>query len=256
MGSKPTTAQKLEVAKRRRGLKNRITNFTKTAVQYLGEDAIDGIYETAQVILDEDVGENEQQDENQTISSVDPEHQILPFPSAVTDDCFRELPPDRWSIIGDLWKTELAIREGHAADALDHVRTAIIHLSWQYKNNVRTATSGAQTTRAWDKVKFLNHTWKLHRRIYNDNRTVMLRLGDGMGLVDKYPVLDLEDCVVSTSVVDRNTAGQSTNRLTWIWATSVHGEGTEAPEGDHANECKLLARIQQKMNSFILKFIA
>ena len=242
MGSRPTTAQKLEVAKRRRGLKKRITNFTKTAVQYLGEDAIDAIYETDQVFLDEDISENEQHDnDNPRISSVDPERQILPFPKAVTDKQFRELPPERWSVIGDMWKTELSMRQGHAADALDHVRTAIIHLSWQYKNNVRTANSGHQQTRAWDKVKFLNDTWKLHRRIYNHNRTVMLRIGDGTGVVNNYPPLELQDCVVSTSVVDRNTAGQSTDRLTWIWASSVRGQGNTAPEGDHANECKILA---------------
>jgi len=221
-------------------LKSRITNFTNTAVQYLGEEAIEGIYETEQIVLDKDVSEPEEQDEyNSTITTADPEHQILPFPSAVPNKCLKELPPEWWAVIGDLRNTELEIRQGHAADTLDHVRTAVIHLSWQYKNSVRKATSGVQKTRAWDKIKLLNATLTLQRRVYNRNRVIMKQIGHGTGVGDKFPFLDSKDCIVSTTVTNPNSAGQSSDRLTWLWRSSAHGQGPEASEGEYENECKV-----------------
>jgi len=255
LGPRPTTAQKLELAKKRRGLTNRITSFTKTAIQYLGEDAVDGIYEMEQIVLEEDVSEDEEADEdNPTISTADPERQLLPFPSAVPDDCFTELSPDRWSVIGDLIHTELEIREGHGADALEQVRTAIIHLSWQYKNVVRTATSGVQKTRGWDKIKSLNQTWKMQRRLYNHNRNIMMKIGDGTGVSDKYPFLDVKDCTVSTTVANPNSAGQSSDRLSWLWGSSPRVHRPAASEGGHETECKF-PRSLNILGSFIVKFI-
>jgi hypothetical protein len=249
LGRKPTTAQKLELAKKRRGLRNRITSFAKTALQYLGQDAIDGIYETEQIILEEDVSEDEEADEeNPTISAADPERQLLPLPSTVPDGCLRELPPDRWSVIGDLRNIELSIRKGHGADALEQVRTAMIHLSWQYKNILRTATSGVQKTRAWDKIKLLNHTWKLQRRVYNQNRIVMINLGEGTGVAGEYPFLDIKDCTVSTTITNRNSAGQSSDRLPWFMASF---QGSAAAEGEHENECKVLPPLTSTKLIFI-----
>jgi len=240
LGHRPTTAQKLELTKKRRGLKTRITNFTKTAVQFLGDDAVDEIYETEVVVLDEDISEAEDEDEyHPIITMADPENQILPFPSAVPDEWFTVENRDRWSVIGDLRDTELAIRQGHAADALDQVRTAIIHLSWQYKNTVRRSTSGVQKTRAWSKIKSLNSALRLQRRVYNHNRVVMIHIGDGTNVADKFPYLDADDCIVSTTVTNPNSAGQSRNRLTWLWQSSALRQGPVGSEAEHETECEI-----------------
>ena len=244
LGKRPTTAQKLELAKKRRGLRTRITSFTKTALQYLGEDALEAIYETEGLVVDEDLSQDEddKNDEvNPTISAADPEHQILPLPSAVPDDCIGDLPPERWSVIADLRETELQIREGHGADAMDKIRTAVIHLSWQFKNKVRRATSGVQTKRAWDKIKLLNLTCKLQRRVYNHNRLVMMNIGDSTVVSEKYPFLDLKDCTVNTTVTNRTSAGQSCENPPWILGSSTCGKGPAANDAEHENECKVPA---------------
>ena len=246
LGRRPTTAQKLELVKRRRGLKIRITNFTKAAVQYIGEDAVDNIYETEVIALDEDVSEAEEEDEyHPIITTADPEHQILPFPSAVPDECINQLPAEYWSVIGDLRNAELEIRQGHAADALDQVRTAVIHLSWEYKNHVRRSTSGVQKTRAWDKIKLLNSSLRLQRRVYNYNRAVMLRIGEETGVGDKFPFLDSDDCIASTTVTNRNSAGQSSTRLTWLWRSSAFSQGPAASDIEHQNECEIRVSISK-----------
>jgi len=59
LSRKPTTAQKLELADKCRKLRARITSFSNSAVQHLGDDANDSIYEIDQIILDEEVSEGE-----------------------------------------------------------------------------------------------------------------------------------------------------------------------------------------------------
>jgi len=234
LGRRPTTAQKLDLTKRRRGLKTRITNFTKTAVEFLGEDAVDEIYEKDVVVLDEDVSEAEGEDEyDVVITMADPENQVLPFPSAVPNEWWTVEHRDRWAIIGDLRDAELELRQGHAADALDQVRTAVIHLSWEYKNTVRRSTSVVQKTRAWGKIKLLNSALRLQRRVYNHNRVVMIGIGDGTDVGDKFPFLDADDCIASTTITNLNSAGQSSNRLTWLWQSSAHWQGPIGSEAEH-----------------------
>jgi len=74
LSRKPTTSQKVDLANKRRKLRNHITAFSNTAVQYLGEDAHNIIYEVDQIIVDDEVstGEINEQDDN-TISVADPE---------------------------------------------------------------------------------------------------------------------------------------------------------------------------------------
>ncbi|KAF8961701.1 hypothetical protein BDZ97DRAFT_1759716 [Flammula alnicola] len=237
LGRRPTTAQKLELANKRRQLKNRIRAFTKTGIEYLGEDAEDSIYAVEEVVVDDDVSEEDDNEtENATISAADPEGQILPFPSAIPEDFIATLPAEHRAVIAALRQNELDIREGHGDDALDLVRTAVIHLSWQFKNKVRTARSGVQTTRAWDQVKLLNRTWKLHRRVYNHNRTVMMTLGDHDTVAIKYPFLELEHCRISTTISNPNSAGQSRDRLPWFWSSSARLVATSATDTEHQNE--------------------
>ena len=48
----------------------------------------------------------------------------------------RDLTEERQGLFSELKQTELEIRESHGDDALEHVCTAVIHLSWEFKNTV------------------------------------------------------------------------------------------------------------------------
>jgi hypothetical protein len=241
MPRRPTTSQKIELTNKRRKLRNRILAFSKDALHFLGEEAIDSIYDTDQLVLDEDVSDDENEDlGNPDITDADPEHQQLPFPSAVPHDHIRSLSVEQKSSLSSLRETELQIRRGHGDDSLDQVRTAVIHLSWQFKNKVRKASSVVQTTRAWDKVKALNRVWKLQRRVYNYNRTVMMQLGDKDVIGVNYPFLELSDCKVSTAISNPNAPGQSSDRLPWFWKLSGRVAGSVSKDADYQNECKSL----------------
>jgi len=229
------------LANKRRKLRNRITTFSNTAVEYLGEDATDSIYNIERLVLDEEVSEDDLPEQTApTMTLAHPERQVLPFPSAVADEFLEDLPEEHRGPLLELKKTELVIREGHADDALEHVRTAVIHLSWEFKNTVRRAVTGAEKARAWDKAKLFTRVWKLHRRVYNHNRTVMMALGDRTALSIKFPVLEKKDCDASTTVSNPNQPGQSTERLPWFWSSSARVAATAVPDSEHENECNVL----------------
>jgi len=244
MPRRPTTAQKLDLANKRRKLRNRITAFLNTAVQYLGDDANDIIYEVEHIVFDQAESQESSPEDNDSqtpgITAADPERQVLPFPSAVSDDSIKKLPVDQQTIILALRQTELQIREGHADEALEHVRTAVIHLSWEFKNKVRLALTGTEKTKTWDKVKLLTRLWKHHRKVYNYNRSVMIALGDKEAIERKFPELELRDCQVNTAVARHNLPGQSTDRLPWFWSSAARVGATSALDGQHSNECNVI----------------
>jgi hypothetical protein len=238
LGRKPTTAQRLELANKRRKLKTRITSFASSAAQYLRDDALDTIYDVEEIVLEDEVSTEEEADQGNTALTVaDPERQVLPFPSALTAAAIAGAPAERRGILMALRTMELELREGHADDALGDVRKAVIRLSWEFKNTHRTALSGEEKSRAWDKAKVLTRIWKLHRKVYNHNRNVMMKLADNIAVGTKYPYLDIKDCQASTTVSDVNEPGGSTYRLPWYWSSSVRVATTSALDGEHENEC-------------------
>ena len=251
LSRKPTTTQKLELADKRRKLRARITSFSNSAVQHLGDDANDSIYEIDQIILDEEVSEGEQQEQdNPAITVADPERQLLPFPSAVPDQFMADLPAERRAHLQALQKTELDIREGHSHDCLENVRTAVIHLSWEFKDKVHTALTGTETARAWDKAKLLTRLWKFHRRVYNHNRIVMMKLSDRSAVGKKHPFLELKHCKVSTAIVKPNDYGGSSEWLPWFWSTSAWAVAdTAASESEYATECESCSFALTSLNN-------
>ena len=189
--------------------------------------------------MEEDVSDNEDEEPtwNPPISEADPEHQVLPLPSTVPDLYIADVSDDRQQWIASLRKIEVSIRQGHGDDTLDQVRNAVIHLSWQFKNKVRTVKSVLMKTWAWDKVNQLNAIWKLQRRVYNHNRIVMMRIGDSTDINLQYPFLALQDCKISTTISNPNSAGQSTDRLPWFWSMSFRVAEASGGENHYKNEC-------------------
>ncbi|KAH9474184.1 hypothetical protein JR316_0013534 [Psilocybe cubensis] len=223
LGTHPSTAQQLDLVNKRRSMRTRVEAFSRTALTFLGEEALESIQGVNTPVLDDEVSDDEIADiGNVNITRADPERQPLPFPSALLDDYFRDLEEGMAHQLKGLQKLELRIRQGHAEDCLEAVRSALIQLSWQYKYQVRMADSVYTGTRAWDGVKLLNASWKLHKKIYNANRIAMIRIAghseeDIMQIRREFPVLYDHDCKHSAAISDPNVRGGSSDRLSWIW---------------------------------------
>ena len=95
LGTTPTTAQHLELVKRRLRLRRHLDTFIQKARKFLGIDIVEWfLFKQTNGVIDEDAEETDQFGiplPAPTGSLVDPENQPLPFPSIITDTIFDEL---------------------------------------------------------------------------------------------------------------------------------------------------------------------
>ena len=90
----------------------------------------------------------------------------------------------------DLAKAELRLWEGQLNDSLHHIRIALSHKSYLFRNDVRPARTQRLKTRAWTEVHAVESTVQHHARVYNRARQSMLGLGADASLLDRYKVLE------------------------------------------------------------------
>jgi hypothetical protein len=134
-----------------------------------------------------------------------------------------------------LAKAELRLREGQLNDSLHHIRIALGHKSYLFRNNVRPARSQKLKTRAWTGVHSLEPTVQHHARVYNRARQSMLDLGSDPSLLDRYKALERQDLRINTVVIAPNVRGQRNKSLPWFWSMDIQ---RDADIGAWMNDCR------------------
>lgn len=236
-GANPTLNQQGDIVKKRRKLQRDIEDYVRQTTGFLGVKAMEDLSGKDEIIRDDDVNEGEIPDYgNDTISSADPERQRLPFPSDLSAAFRNSLSMQDTARLQGLLDIEIEMRSGEANDALEAIRGALIQLSWCFKNKVRRDRTQRTRTRAWSGAQLLIEHWKKERLVYNHNRFAMAAAGAEVLVNESYPMLQVEDCVISTAVANPNTPGQSSDRLKWLW----QGVGFDDKNlgNDYAVECE------------------
>ena len=90
----------------------------------------------------------------------------------------------------DLAKAELCLWEGQLNDSLHHIRIALGHRSYLYRNDVHPACMQRLKTRAWTEVHAVESTVQHHAQVYNCAQKLMLDLGADASLLNRYKVLE------------------------------------------------------------------
>jgi hypothetical protein len=137
----------------------------------------------------------------------------------------------------DLVKAELRLREGQLNDSLHHIRIALGHKSYLFRNNVRPARTQRLKTRAWGEVHAVESTVQHHARVYNRARQSVVDLGAEASLLDRYKVLERQDLRIDTTVIAPNVRGQRNKSLPWFWSMDVC---RDADVGAWMNDCKYI----------------
>ena len=95
LGTTPTTAQHLDLVKRRLHLQRHLDTFIQKSRDFLGIDIVeDFLFKQTIGVIDDDADETDQFGIPllaPTGSLADPENQPLPFPSIITEAIFNEL---------------------------------------------------------------------------------------------------------------------------------------------------------------------
>ena len=89
----------------------------------------------------------------------------------------------------DLAEGELRLREGQLNDSLHHIRIALGHKSYLFRNNIRPARTQKLKTRAWGEVHAVESTVQHHAWVYNRAWQSMVDLSADAETLDRYKVL-------------------------------------------------------------------
>ena len=135
----------------------------------------------------------------------------------------------------ELAKAELRLREGQLNDSLHHIRIALGHKSYLFRNDVCPARTQRLKTRAWAEVHAVESTVQHHARVYNRARKSMLDLDAEASLLDRYKSLERQDLRIDTTVIAPNVRGQRNKSLPWFWSMDVQ---RDADVGAWMNDCR------------------
>ena len=254
IGSHPTPDQKRDIALRRSRLQDRIDIFQRQAGSMLhaisndtddswgddytretytgaefdgiGEEDDDGLDSAAEGHHQTQLPRNNPQD-----GRIDAEYVSLHLPSHLGRSwCNRNAAED-------LAKAELRLREGQLNDSLHHIRIALGHKSYLFRNDVRPARTQRLKTRAWAEVHAVESTVQHHARVYNRARQSMLDLDAEAPLLDRYKALERQDLRINTTIIAPNVRGQRNKSLLWFWSMDVR---RDADVGAWMNDCRCI----------------
>ena len=245
VGSRPSLDQKRDIAMKRARLQERIDAFQRQAAnvfQAVTEGGDDGSWDSTPVrephvgVEFDGIGED---DDDGELPSATEEHaqtghadaETMPFnlPSHLGRDwCNRNAAED-------LAKAELRLREGQLNDSLHHIRIALGHKSYLFRNDVRPARTQRLKTRAWAGVHAVESTVQHHARVYTRARQAMVDLGAAANILDRYKVLRRQDLSVKTTVLAPDVRGQRNKSLPWFWTMDVR---RDADVGEWMEDCE------------------
>jgi len=138
----------------------------------------------------------------------------------------------------DLAKGELRLREGQLNDSLHHIRIALGHKSYLFRNNIRPARTQRLKTRAWGEVHAVKSTVQHHARVYNRARQSMVDLSAKAEGLDRYKVLKRQDLIIDTTIIAPSVRGQRNKSLAWFWSMDVR---RDADTGAWMNDCRRIS---------------
>ncbi|KAH9170154.1 hypothetical protein EDB89DRAFT_1908022 [Lactarius sanguifluus] len=229
----PTPDQQMDITLKCARLQERIDTFQKQTANFIhasadgDDDSWEDDYKSEVYTGVEFDGIDEEEDDQHTLStsghgqmklsggSVDAEHLLLHLPSHLGHNWCNT------NAAKDLAKVELDLRQGQLNDSLHHIRIALGHKSYLFRNNVHPAHTQRLKTHAWAEVHAAESMLQHHARVYMCAQQAIVDLGASTFLLDRYKVLTRQDLSVKTSIIAPEVCGQQNKSLPWFWTMDV-----------------------------------
>jgi len=126
-------------------------------------------------------------------------------------------------------KLELDLRIKQATQYLAAVQEAVAEKSFQYSHVMRKASSKAVRTRSRAVIAKLNDRIAVCCKVYARARSALVRLRADDRTLATFGILVKDDVKASTAILDPNTFGSSSIKLSWIWQARA-GSVESGPE--------------------------
>jgi hypothetical protein len=211
LGTKPSLAQRNEIAERRAKLQGRIithqTRMDRLLPHAQSELEQAGYIDDLEDFLceDEELAWHPLDDED-----LAPERMRLRLPSTLGANLATD--PNQ------LAQQELQLRKAQASAALREIRYALGEAAVFYRLQSRHAKRGKNTnTRSHDNAREAINAVRKHFCIYNRARRALLHLPDSSASLSTFKIIQWEDLKVSADIEHENRVGQRSHQLAWFW---------------------------------------
>jgi hypothetical protein len=189
------------------------------------EEQVDELFEES----GDDAGEADPRGQDELLDATDPDIGLPPERVPL------HLPSSTTTPNHPYRQAELNLRVKQASRYLAALRDAIAQKSFQYSHVMRSAPSKGVRTRSRTAILQISERIGQYFRVYCRARAALVRLGADEPTLNKFKLLSRDDVKASTAILDPNTPGSTTIRLSWIWETGSRISGS-AP--DAMLECK------------------
>ena len=268
IGSNPTPDQKRDITIRRSRLQDRVDTFQKQAgsiLHAIANDADDSWVDdyTSKAYTGAEFDGIGEEDDNDGLDLAAEEHyqtevpRNSPLDGRINAENIQLHLPSQlgrsWctrNAAEELAKAELRLLEGQLNDSLHHIRIALGHKSYLFRNDVRPARTQRLKTRAWAEVHAVESTVQHHARVYNRARQSMLNLSADASLFDRYKALERQDLKIGTTVIAPDVRGQRNKSLPWFWSMDIQ---RDADVGVWMNDCtcNFISALRNAIRQFI-----
>jgi hypothetical protein len=228
MGRKPTSDEKLELARRRQRFMKRLDTFEQEAVTTFPEVNFSDEFHVPPVM-----DEYEHPDDFELLQ-INPVygHNILPeYKEIVLPSAFSTLPRHMQAAR----QVEIELRVAQANDTLASIRLDIGHKSFVYRKKVNVEESKKGKTRAYDQVNAIDRNLAHHLRVYGQARWALQRLSAPEHLLSRFKEIKKADTQLLPNISRPNQPGHRNQNIAWFWGFNIHGDSTN---DFHMEECE------------------
>jgi hypothetical protein len=223
LGKNLTAAQRLEIAKKRQRLANRLFTHEQTAEGVMALDR-DVVWDDQPVTIDAGLDDQPEGEEDE------PENVRLALPSYLGIN--NELDPPRTEIqrlqLEKLARQEAQLRLGYINDALEGLRLSLGEKSFRLKTDVRHSQGQRQTGRAWGKVHNLDKQARSHRHAYRQHYAALQKLNLFTEELGELQDITDQDMKVPGDLTEEARYNQSRDKLPWFWVLRTEDSGEPA----------------------------
>jgi len=242
VGGVPTTAEQIEITKRRSRLLKRILDHQRKANQFLHTDStLENIgisYEVSEVFVTGPDGEIDlipcpvsSNPFIDTGSGSRPETFIIPMPSSMSSQAIKQ----RGLVY--LAKLEMELRCGQCNDNLKGVRLMLGKKAFLFITKIRPKGPKTGKTKSWDAIHSTDQSLRLYAQNYRAARETLVTLGASQETLDRFQHLDRSHLKTSTTGLNQKALESKHGSLPWFWYMDVSGDSLSS---DYMRECKWL----------------
>lgn len=229
MGRKPTSEDKLELARRRQRFVKRLDSFEQEAITLFPDVEFSGRDFHVPPMMDE----YEHQEDFKVLQESGPygDTSLPEYREIILPSAFPNIP----GTMKMACEVEIELRIAQANDTLASIRLDIGHKSFIFRKKINVDESKKGKTRAYDQVNAIDRNLAHHLRVYGQARWSLQQLSAPPNILTRFKEIKKTDTHLLPNISRPNQPGFRNDNIPWFWGFNIHGD---SKNDFHMEECK------------------